>query len=248
MDAIDGARITELVLGHHSMLVPHDSHDALGWGAFVMAPWTGLLRDRTLTVAGQPYPLSGSFPDSAGHLAHHGVARGSAWQRIGDGAWRCEMAPPWPLGGSVEQRLWLGAGHLRIELCLIAGDGPMVAALGWHPWFRRRLDVGDEVQVEVDPAAQQQQRDSRGVPTGSWERLSAPPWDEYLRTGAPVTLRWPGAGALQICSTTEYLIAYTAHPDGVCAEPVTGPAEQLAEMAAGEQLTLIIDLRWKPET
>src|SRR3546814_10320705 len=85
-----------------------------------------------------------------------------------------------------------------------AADEAFPATAGWHPWFRRRLELGGDLEVDMQ-ATRFYPRDSDGLPLGP---LDPPPphgpWDDCF-TGLtwPIGLTWPGALSLSLTSTCD---------------------------------------------
>lgn len=236
----DGARLAELTLAGHSLLVPDWGGGELFHGAFVMAPWTSTLPGARFTFDGDDVRMPADYPPNA----EHGVVRKTAWRRSADSL-VTDIAGGWPYGGTVAMTPTLLVDGLDLSLTVRAGDRPMPAAIGWHPWFVRHLR-GREAQVRIPAGALEQDRDNAGRPTGRWRTASAPPWNACLRTAGPVEVEWPGVGSLTIASTSAYVTLFTSHERGVCVEPVTAPAETMDRvLLPGEELRLDISLRWK---
>jgi aldose 1-epimerase len=247
-DLADGARLTRLVLGGRSLVVPRGDREPMWWGAFMMAPWTSLLRGGDFTFAGRHHRVAPAESEEA----WHGVVHAVPWAL--DAATRHELAassglgPPWPLGGRAEVSARLVPAALELTLRVRAGAERMPAAIGWHPWFVRRLDDVD-VQVRVPGGARVQLRDADGAPTGGWADASgrAGSWNDCVRTDGPVDLDYGPVGRLRISSSSEYATLFTEAPDGVCVEPVTSPAEQMDDVVdPGEAVELRIRLEWQP--
>lgn len=226
--------MTELVLGGHSLLVPHAGQAPMWWGAFVMAPWTSLLRE--------PLDNDGAIFAPHGDEAWHGVARNAHWSPVGAGL---QTDLEWPFGGVAGVKAHIDGHSLQLELSVTAGDRPMSAALGWHPWFVR--SIGDsEVEMVVADDTTVQERDSTGAPTGRWVSGSGGPWNHGVRTG-PVQLRYARVGCLVIEWDAPWAILFTADPQGVCIEPTTSPAEQMDDVLPPHgRLQLSIRLTWTP--
>ena len=123
---------------------------------------------------------------------------------------------------------------LHAELEVQAGDRPMPAIVGWHPWFRRVLRdaagaaVGGPVIVDLD-AGGMLRRGADGLPDGTVVRPIPPePWDDCFVdvAGAP-GVHWPGALEVRIDSDARFWVVYTEREEGVCVEPQTGPPNGL---------------------
>jgi aldose 1-epimerase len=98
-------------------------------------------------LAGTVLPARG---DEAGH-AIHGACFEVPWQLEAASpaavALRLEIDPArWPFRGVVRQRISLRPGSLECAASITA-TGPMPAALGWHPWFRR--SPGEDLALTV---------------------------------------------------------------------------------------------------
>ena len=104
-----------------------------------------------------------------------------------------------------------------------ADDEPFPATLGWHPWFRRELDAGAPLCVEL-PADRMLLRDAAGIPDGRTGPVPAGPWDDcFGGVRWPVVLRWPGALRLDVSADTDWVVVFDERDEAVCVEPQTGP-------------------------
>jgi galactose mutarotase-like enzyme len=240
-DLADGARVTSLRLGGTELLVPRADRDSLWWGAFVMAPWTGDLPDAEFSFGGRTWPVP-----KDGAQASHGIARKLVWTGA-DGVLSARLAGTWPFGGVVEARPAIAAGTFRLGLSMVAEQAATPAAVGWHPWFPLRLPGSGPVEVSLPAGTRQLIRDDRGRPTAQFGELGPPPYNETLSVAGPVYLEWPGAGRLRIAFDSAMATVFSAHPQGVCVEPVTSPAGRMDDvLAPGQRLDLGIDLTWAP--
>ncbi len=263
-----GARWASLRVGGEELLVgPPDADDrSIYWGCFLMAPWAGRIEDATLDWDGSRTRLR----RNDGRHSIHGV--------VFDRPWRLDAASPttavlscalepdlWPLGGRVRQRVRLSPGGLTAEAEVVAGDVPMPAAVGWHPWLRARdgdvcLTVAADRVLETDAL----------IPTGRRCPVDAL---TDLRGGAPLTGRaldhtYPDAGspALVRWSDLELAMAFAgplgtlvvhSRPGSFCVEPQTAwpnaPALEsrgvegtgLRHLAPRERLDASMRWRWR---
>jgi aldose 1-epimerase len=219
-DPADGGRLTSFRVGDHELLVARGK-DAFHFGSFVIAPWVGRLRDARLNFGGAQYP----FIVNSGPHALHGLVTEQPWRITGDGEMAIELGDPWPWPCNVIQRTELSAGRatFRIE---VEARAAMPAAVGWHPWFVRRLagaPAAAELELDVDPGSMWA-NDAAGLPNG---RLAAPtprPWDYCFRDlAADPVVRWPGELELTVSSDCEDWVIYDMEEEGVCVEPWTAP-------------------------
>jgi aldose 1-epimerase len=158
--------LASIRLGDRELLVgPPDGLDrSIHWGCFLMAPWAGRLANGQLQFRGERHQLR----QTHGRHAIHGLVWAIPWTVDRADASSAELGTSldrdgWPFGGSVRQSFRLVPDGLSIEALVIAGDRPMPAALGWHPWFRRDA-VGGEPSLRVDADAVLERR--RMLPTG----------------------------------------------------------------------------------
>ena len=243
VDPACGARLTSLTVEGLELLVT-EGDDVLHWGCYPMAPFAGRVRRGRFTFDGQEWRLPTNLPPHA----IHGTVLDAAWDDHGDGLLTTPLVDPWPFGGHVVQRIALDPGSLELTLEVHAGDRPMPASCGWHPWWRRRLERGAAVEIDLD-AASMYARDDDGIPSG---RLVTPPGGAYddCFTGLrrPPGLRWPGALSLTIESTCDHVVVYDEPAHAVCVEPQTGPPDALnlapSVVEPGRPLVATTVLRW----
>ena len=254
-----GGRLAALEVDGWDLLRRHGWTDR-EWGAFVMAPWAGRLRLGRFAWGGRTWQLP---PDDGPH-AIHGTVLAAPFTVVESGPTGARLEAPlgadWPFEGRVVQTVELSARRLRLRLELHADHEPMPGILGWHPWFHRRASrVADpdtrsgDVTVVVHPAYRAE-LDAHSLPTGALEAPpDAPVDDVLLNLLAPPVVRWPGGPTLSLHSPeAQAWVVYTAHPDGVCVEPVTGLPDGLnggllgdpPVARPGKPLTATFEIAW----
>lgn len=146
---------------------------------------------------------------------------------------------------------------MTVEMALEAVE-PQPAVIGWHPWFRRRLEPATdphagqgEAVVEITPA-RMYRRGEDGLPTGEIVPPGEHPWDDCVVDPArPPVVRWPGVLTIEISGTASHWIVYEESPDGVCVEPQSGPPDGLniepRAVEPGAPLRLAMSWRWRPD-
>lgn len=223
IDPDHGARLASLEVFGHELLVTEDPA-ATGWGCYPMAPFAGRVRRGRFDFGGNEYTMPINFPPHA----IHGTVFDKAW--VADGATRfsTDLGDSWPFPGQVGQEVVLEPESLTLTLEVHAEVGPMPVSCGWHPWFRRQLDVGDPLTLDFD-AEFMEERDEEGIPSG--RRVAPPPpgpWDDcFGGIREPPVLTWPGALELRIESSCDFFVVYTEPQHAVCIEPQTAPPDVL---------------------
>lgn len=220
----DGGRLTSFLVGDHELLVTQ-GRDVFHSGSFVMAPWVGRLRDARLDYGG----ISHRFAANSGPHALHGLVTDRPWRVTRDGELSIELGHPWPWPCRVVQRTELSARRATFRIELHAREA-MPAAVGWHPWFVRRLagtSNSAELELDVEPGLMWA-NDSTGLPSGELTAPAPRPWDYCFRElRADPILRWPGELELTVSSDCDDWIIYDMEDAGVCVEPWTAPPNSL---------------------
>jgi aldose 1-epimerase len=251
IDPAAGGRMASLVIDG-SELLARTGTGPIYWGCYPMVPYAGRIRDGAFEFEGRTIELPRTLPPHAAH----GTVLDRAWTVVDERTLSIDLGPDWPFAGRVTQVFELEADELRASLSLEA-DEPMPGAVGWHPWFRRRLtgtadrpELGSPPAVLGFDAARMFARDASGIPTGELVDPTPPPWDDCF-TGlrsAPI-LTWPDVLSLEISSTCDYWVVYDAPADTICVEPQTSPPDFVhidpVIVTPGEPLTATMTWRWR---
>jgi aldose 1-epimerase len=218
-----GGRVTSLVVDGDELLWTERADGPIRWGSYPMAPWAGRVRRGRFAFAGREHRLPLGMPPHA----IHGTVYDRAWTHVDDATLGIELGDGWPFRGRVMQRFALDADGLEATLILEA-DEPMPAAVGWHPWFRRRLGSGAgdaELRFAADEILV---RDAEGIPSGERVAPGVGPWDDAftgVREGPEIT--WPGRLRLALTSSCPWWVVYTEPEHALCVEPQSGPPDAL---------------------
>jgi aldose 1-epimerase len=206
-----------------------------------MAPWVGRLGRGHFEFEGVLHRIA---PNLGPH-AIHGLVFDRSWEvdehRPATLSLHCPVR--WPLGGTVTQRLTLTADRLTSELTVEPTTGPLVAEVGWHPWFQRP----DE--LEFAPLAMYE-RGPDHLPTGRTIRPTPPPWDDCFLATGPATLRYdrPEAPVVVIESDCDHWVIFDEPADATCVEPQSGPPDAFnlrpRRLEPGERLSRTMTIRW----
>lgn len=211
IDPALGARLHQLTIDGHELLGPD--------GCFPMVPWAGRIRGGLVVLGGRTAQL----PVSPDGNAIHGLGRKIEWERVDDGVYRRALGAPWPTEGTAELRYSLLDDGVRIELTWDDGT-ELPCSIGLHPWFRRRLDTGDDVVLDLAPDAMVE-RSPDGLPSGRLVEPTPGPWDDCFRLAADPVLTWPGALSLTLTASTSWWVVFTERENFVCVEPQSAPPD-----------------------
>jgi aldose 1-epimerase len=210
VDPRRGARLISLSIDGHELLAEG--------GCFPMIPWAGRIRDGTFTVDGVTYDL----PLDKDGNAIHGLGRNVEWEMTAPGTFQRVLGAPWPTEGTAQLHYELLDDGLRTTLSW--DDGTEVpCSMGLHPWFRRRLDSGDDVVLTFDPEVMVE-REGR-LPTGRLIEPRPGPWDDCFRVPTSPVLTWPGQLAVSLSSSSPWWVVYDEPAETVCVEPQTAPPD-----------------------
>jgi aldose 1-epimerase len=246
VDADDGGRIAALRIGRRVVLVAGDPHGApdgqpMSWGSFLMAPWAGRVRRGRFSLDGVEHHLDVNLPPHA----IHGTTFTRPWTvDLVDGS-DVTMSVPlgWELGGTAQQRIAVTDREVRCELSVTAGDQPMPAEVGWHPWFV----LPDELVFEPEAMYR---RDDEGIPDGTLVPPGPQPWDDCFVGADRAVLRWRGTEPLELTVTSDcdHWVVYTEPTHAACVEPQSGPPDAFnlrpRILAPGTTLTRTMWWRW----
>jgi len=222
VDLDHGGRLATLTVAGHQLLA-HVADDPIHWGAYVMAPYAGRVRNGRLQAAGRTCQLPLRMPPHA----IHGTVLDRRWRQVGGDAFTTDLGPDWPWPGTVTQVIRLTAQSLHLGLTVTAHGAPFPASAGWHPWFRRHLPGCAPAVLSLD-AATMLRRGVDGLPDGTRVTPPAGPYDDcFTDLRSPAAINWPGGPHLTVDSSCDYLVVYDEHPDALCLEPQTAPPNSL---------------------
>ncbi len=242
-----GGRLASLVIGGHELLVTEGAKPTR-WGSFPMVPWCGRLDHGTLEFEAETY----HFPITSPPHANHGVSHTQVWDLLSSdssvASIETTLGDPWPFGGKVGQRFELTDTALVVEIFVEAGDRPMPAMAGWHPWFRRQLDNGDQATLVARPKSRYEV-DEHMIPTGKLVSVEPGPWNEcFVGLEQPPSISWGESIAATIESTFDHWVIFTEPEHALCVEPQSGPPNHLNRdplvLQPGQTLTGSMTIAW----
>ena len=241
-----GGRIAQITFDGVPWLVGHDSQNQamIAWGSYPMLPWAGRIRHGQFPFLGHRYRL----PLNLGDHAIHGVGFGMPWQvdEYAPSCVRLSLQLPederWPFGGTAHQRIEIDEGQLRMTLTVTAGEHPMPAAIGWHPWFRK------PERLDFEPS-RFYPRDAEGMATLALAEPPAGPWDDCFLNDKPVRLHRQGQ-AVRLTSDCKHWVVYDETAHATCVEPQSGPPDAFnlvpaSYLTPGSSLSAWFLLEWE---
>lgn len=251
IDVERGARLSSLtVFGRQLLVARGGPDDVFGWGSFAMAPWAGRIRRGHFSWDGVDHQLPINFPPHA----IHGTAYGTGWEVVNADSTSVELSlelvEPWPFPGQVRQRIELVDAALVQQIQIHASEISMPASAGWHPWFLRDIGTGAPLILDVDmDGVRKYAKDADGIPSGELVAVPPGPWDDCFTGLKGITLRWPGALAIDVDHPCPYVVIYSEPDHALCVEPQTAPPDMVAIMGDGCRVDpgapLIADTAWR---
>jgi aldose 1-epimerase len=238
----DGGRVASLSVGGVDLIVRHDPLlPPAGWGSYPMVPWAGRVRRGAFSFDGVDYHLPINFEAHA----IHGTGFEQPWAVRNNDASSCDLACDlaWELGGTSEQSIVLTDDSLTCTLAARAGDRPMPASLGWHPWFIKP----DAVDLQF---ARMYLRDDDYITDGRIaEPPPPPPWDDCFAGPLVAPRLVIGGVTLSITSDCEYWVVYDMPPHATCVEPQTATPDAFnlggaARLEPGDELRRTMTFSW----
>ena len=240
-----GGRLAQLEVNGRSLLVSgdHTSHPSM-WGSFPMAPWAGRVRHGRFEFRGTVHELRPNLPPHA----IHGTTFERPWTVRSTSSDRLELdielghERGWPLGGSATQVFRMSERALDCELAVQAGETPIIAEIGWHPWFVKP-DALEFAPTAIYP------RDHEGIAMGPpvEPHLTDGPFDDCFVNREPVVLH-VGDLTLTLTSDCDHWVLYDEPEHATCVEPQSGPPDafnqQPRRLEAGEELRRTFTLSW----
>jgi aldose 1-epimerase len=256
IDLDAGGRLASLNISGLELLEQRtaDNHP-FGWGSYPMVPYAGRIRRGKFSFDGVNYEL----PITLGNHAIHGTSHSTTWDllagaddwaligtKIGD-----ETSSYWPFPATVTHLMSLSTSGLTQVLTVNPTERAMPLSFGWHPWFRRRLERGQPLELHADMShAQRFARDDDYVSTMNLVDPGPRPWDDCFMDVGSVVLRWPGAIEVEMFHDAPCVVLYDP-PHAICAEPQSGPNDAFnidpegSRVEAGQLAEMTVSWRWK---
>ena len=226
IDEQHGGRIAQCYINDTPILV-EVCNDPLLWGAYPMAPWVGRLKNGELHVKDRCY----RFPLNLAPHAIHGTCFDQPWHVDAHDEHSLRMShqlsAPWPFPGRVEQIIRLEHKRVHCEMLLHSDAEPFPASMGWHPWFKRKLNSGQALELSFS-AEHAYACDDSLIPTGELTTMPPAPWDDcFIGLHHAPVLTWPGFIELTISSTQKHWVVYSKPEHAICVEPQSAPANAI---------------------
>jgi aldose 1-epimerase len=232
VDLAEGARAIRWSVAGIDLLAAHGS-DPVEHGMYPMAPWAGRLRGNHVQWLGAQHDLPLSYDVWA---IHGTVLRQPAveldFTQDDDRATlvaRVTDHPGWPWATAVDIHWEVAPASVTTTVTVRALAESFPVVVGWHPWFRRSLGLGDPLEWTLE-ATGQLEKGSDQLPTGRvlpFDPAAGPFDDAFIVPSGRATVCWPGALAIDIASDSGWYVVFDELPECVCIEPQSGPPDGL---------------------
>jgi galactose mutarotase-like enzyme len=243
-DVVDGARLVSLRFDGLELLRTTDPRGGFSFGGFVLIPWAGFLPGASLEVGGVTYHFTPNWGDDR----VHGLLSESEWAVAGD-VLTVAFPEQWPFGGTAQLKPTVEEDEVVVRLDVTAGDCEMPIAIGWHPWFRRRLTSGAEMKLTLPGDARMWEPSSEEEPNGRWIAPGQGPFDNCFSTQGAVVCEWVGdttAVRLLVSSDSGLIGLYDPEESGIAIEPMTAvPGTLPGWLEPAETQSLTVRMKWE---
>jgi aldose 1-epimerase len=225
----------DLILRHTSTL------PAAGWGSYPMVPWAGRIRHGKFTFDGAEYQLPINFEAHAIHGTGFEQPWNVAETDVRHVRLTCKLA--WLFGGESEQMIELAEDSLTCTLIARAGDRPMPASIGWHPWFMKP----DKADLRFE---RMYLRDDDYITDGRIaEPPPPPPWDDCFEAPLATPRIWIGGVEVSISSDCDFWVVYDMPAHATCVEPQSATPDAFnlggaARLEPGQELRRTMTISW----
>lgn len=221
IDEMLGSRITSLLWhGHEFVVQPRGS--LMDWGWYAMVPWAGRIKNGLITdSSGITHTLPTNWEPPH---AEHGFGFFSPWQKTSPTSTRFTM--PYPYSPAfAEQEFEVSDNSLRWILKYTPISCQLPAWIGFHPWFPRNLEIGEEAILDFE-AGRMLVRGDDLIPTGEFSNPHPPPWnDAFTDVDKLPSILWSGAAKVTISSSSPWWVIYSEDSKGICVEPQSAPPD-----------------------
>ena len=199
-----------------------------------MAPWAGRLSSNSITWSSRTH----EFPRNYQDFALHGFVLDVPADSVSiDQGTECvsvvttHVMTNW-VGPLIIESSWkIYAESLVTTLRASTNSIESIPVLmGWHPWFRNRLNGGQLLTVQCDDAKLAVREGS--LPTGELQvaTMGDRPFDDAFQVpGKEVNLMWGDDLVLRVKSSHEWFVLFNELADFTCLEPQNGPPNVFAK-------------------
>jgi galactose mutarotase-like enzyme len=232
VDLEAGARAVSWTVAGHELLGQYGEHP-VEHGMYPMAPWAGRVRDNSVEWNGHAHAL----PVTRDQWALHGTALAQPATVLDETTEaeearlvaRIEEHPGWPWPMAIDVEWELRPRALTTTVTVHALVEPFPVVVGWHPWFRRRLDAGEPLEWTLG-ATERLVRGADHLPTGEavpYAPTDGPFDDAFVVPDGGASVRWPGVLAIDISTDGGWYVVFDELASYVCVEPQSGPPDGL---------------------
>jgi aldose 1-epimerase len=137
----------------------------------------------------------------------------------------------------------LAEDSLTCTLIARAGDRPMPASIGWHPWFMKP----DKVDLRFE---RMYLRDDDYITDGRIaEPPPPPPWDDCFEGPLATPRMWISGVEVSISSDCEFWVVYDMPAHATCVEPQSATPDAFnlggaTRLEPGQELRRTMTISW----
>ncbi len=236
IDPTNGGRVVSWQIAGVDVLAPVEEEPIEG-GWYLMAPWVGRLRDQSVTFDSHTFRQAINFRE----WAIHGTLPFAECRVLAHSDREIVISHQtdkrWPIPAMVTLAWEVHEWGVETRASVSTTEGSFPAAVGWHPWFRRNLALGDtpvgRSAVYGFDASAQFVTDEKFIVTGETVDVGVSPFDDsFVVPDGKAHITWPGFRRIDIAADVKFMHLYEAN-EFVCIEPETAPPNGVNLLGSG---------------
>ena len=236
IDPLNGGRVVSWQIAGVDVLAPVENEPIEG-GWYLMAPWVGRLDQQKIVFESREYPQSTNFKN----WAIHGTLPFAECRVLAHSDTEVVISHStdkhWPIPALVTLAWEVHDWGVETRASVSTTEGNFPAAVGWHPWFRRNLLLGDDVvgrsAVYGFDASTQFAVDENFIVSGDTIDVGTSPFDDsFFVADGKAHISWPGFRRIDIDADVQFMHLYESE-NFVCIEPETAPPNGVNLLEAG---------------
>lgn len=243
-----GGRAVSWKISGVEVLAPAGENPIVG-GWYLMAPWVGRLENNQISFNGNTYLQKTNFQ----HWAIHGTFPFQSCEIISIAedsiALRQSSTSDWLEAADIDCVWKVTNKGVQTQATVTTQGRSFPASIGWHPWFRRKLEAGEAAEYKLEAFEKFHVNHEMIIDGTTTDNFCGPFDDSFYVPSGKASIAWPGFYAIDIESSAKYIHLYEAR-NSVCIEPETAPPNgvNLLELELAQLVTfdnpLHISVNW----